>query len=459
VAQLHVMKKLANLFLLLLITLQVSFAQNQAKRKIDVAIDSILNQKYTLNDPGIAILVAEKGEIIYRKAFGSANLELQVPMKADMLFNLGSITKQFTAVAILQLMENNKLSLQDSIQQYIPSFPSKGYTITIEQLLTHTSGLKDYLQIDYQVHYIERRDFEPKELIELFKKEPLAFEPGTKHQYSNTGYFLLGYIIEVVSEKSYEKYLKDHIFDVLGLTNTYYDSANKVFPNRTYGYKKNGNYEKADYWGASIPYAAGGIISNIDDLFKWHMGLKSYKVLKKQTIEKAFTPFKLKDGSTIAYGYGWIVHHTNNLLTIEHGGAITGYRTNEIYYPSKDVFIAILTNCDCSPINELSVSIPGIALGKQLQESIKIDDSTLRKYIGVYKLTTDAKRSIKIVKENGILIAHVSGQEKYPLLFQSDRKFEFKNIQGAKGEFILANEKVLKFIISQNGIYEWKKIE
>ncbi len=452
------MKKLATLFLLCLLV-HKPFAQTPSEKKIATSLDSLLATKYTLKDPGIAVLVSKQGKVIYQKAFGSANLELNVPMTTEMLFNLGSITKQFTAVAILQLMESGKLSLQDSLQRYLPNFPSKGHTITIEHLLTHTAGLKDYLQIDYQVPYMERRDFEPKELIDLFKKQPLEFEPGTKFKYSNTGYFLLGYIIEAITGKTYEKYLQENIFLPLGLNNTYYDSPSKIFQNRTHGYKKVNSYEKADYWGATIPYAAGGLISNIEDLFKWHQALASYKLLKKQTLQKAFSPFRLKDGTLTTYGYGWFINNINNLSSIEHGGAITGYRTNEIHYPSKDVFITILTNCDCAPTNELSVSIPSIVLESPLQKSTKVDDAVLNKYVGLYKLSSDSKRTIKIVKENGTLIALVSGQENYPLLFQSDNKFEFKNIQGAKCEFIIENDKVLKFTVSQNGVFDWLKVE
>jgi CubicO group peptidase (beta-lactamase class C family) len=452
------MKTLLNLIFVFLVSQNTLLAQQTADTRVNKAIDSLLKGKYTLEDPGIAVLVAKKGRIIYRKAFGSANLELKVPMQPEMLFNLASITKQFTAVAILQLIENGKLSLKDSIQQYIPNFPSKAHTITIENLLTHTSGLKDYLQINYNEPFLERKDFEPKELIEYFKNQPLEFEPGTKYKYSNSGYFLLGYIIEMVSGKTYEKYLQDHIFNVLGLKNTYYDNSNRILANRTNGYKKIKDYEKADYWAASIPYAAGGLISNVDDLFAWHNGLQASILLKKQTLAKAYSPFRLKNGIEVNYGYGWIIGNTNNQLSIAHGGAITGYHNNEIYYPNEDIYIVTLSNCECTPIFEISTQISNLVLSKPLQQStIKVDESILNQYIGVYALMTDNKRKIKIVKENGALVAY--NTEKYELVFLSDRKFEFKGILDAKCEFIFEHDQVIKLMVTQNGLYEWKKIQ
>ncbi|WP_431245154.1 serine hydrolase domain-containing protein [Flavobacterium sp. P21] len=421
-------------------------------------LDELLSSKFGPLEPGCEILVAKKGKIVYKNAFGNANLELNVPMKPEMVFKLGSITKQFTAVAILQLVEQGKISLQDSLQKFIPDYPSKSKTITIENLLTHTSGIKDYMQIDYKEPYLERRDFEPKEIIDRFKNVPLEFEPGTKYKYSNSGYFLLGYIIEKISGKSYETYMQENILKPLDLKQIYFDTSNNLIPNRVNGYRKEGKeFKNADYWSMTIAYAAGELISNVDDLFNWNKGLYSYKILKKETLEKAFVPFKLKDGSTIGYGYGWILKNIKGIKSIEHGGAITGFLSNEIYFPEEDVFVVALFNCECAPKEELSVDIASLALGKTFQNEVKVDDALLNNYIGTYTLSIDTKRTIVITKENGHLFAKISGQGTVPLIFQSDTKFQFKNILGAECEFIKENGKVTKFNVSQNGNFEWKK--
>ncbi len=427
---------------------------------IENKIDELLTKQFSQLQPGCEVLVAKHGQIIYKKAYGSADLELNVPLTPDMVFNLASITKQFTAVAILQLVEQGKISLHDSLQKFIPDFPSKGHTITIENLLTHTSGIKDYMQLDYPNSYMERWDYKPKQLIDSFKNYPLEFEPGTKFSYSNSGYYLLGYIIEEITGSRYQSYVQDNLLKPLGLTHTYFDSAGIIIPNRVSGYQKDDTvYKNEDYWSPTIEYAAGGLISNVDDLFKWHKGLYTYQILKKETLQRAFTSFKLKDGTSTDYGYGWFLKTSEGIKSIEHGGGIPGFRTDEIYFPSEDIFIAILCNCGTASIDELSVNISSVALGKSLQSDVTVDPKTLDKYVGVYRLSIDTSRTIIMLKKNNRLFAKASDMEIFPMVFQSETKFEFKNILDAHCEFITENGKVTKINVSQNGHYEWIKTQ
>lgn len=453
---------LALFFLLICIlsiaqTNQDSLARGrEPDRDLEKSMDSLLSSQFTPTEPGISVLVAQKGQIVYRKAFGSANLELTVPLSTGMVFNLASITKQFTAVAILQLLEQGRISLHDSLQKFIPDFPSKGHTITIEHLLTHTSGIKDYLQLNYSGQNMERWDFTPKQVIDSFKNYPLNFTPGTRFSYSNSGYFLLGYIIEKLTGKRYQNYIMDNLLKPLGLTHTCFDSDGNIIPGRVNGYRKeDAGFKNADYWSPTIEYAAGGLISNVDDLLKWHNGLYSYQVLKKETLQKAFIPFQLADGTTTGYGYGWFVKTSNGIQSIEHEGGLPGFKTNEIYYPAEDLFIAILCNNGDVPIDELSASISVIAIGKPLQSDVKVDPKILDKYIGTYKLSIDTNRTITIQRVNDRLIAVVSPTQKIPLLFLSETNFQFKNMLSATGEFIIEEGKVTKFRINQNGRYEW----
>jgi CubicO group peptidase (beta-lactamase class C family) len=454
------MYKSVSIFSICILAFIFSFGQNSKDKTLGKKLDQLLSAKFKPTEPGCEIFIAKKGQVIYKKAFGSASIELNTPVQPDMVFNLGSITKQFTAICILQLVEQGKISLQDSVQQYVKNFPTKGYTITIENLLTHTSGIKDYLQIDYGQPYMERWDFSPAAVIDSFKNQPLEFEPGTKFQYSNSGYFLLGYIIETVTGKTWQEYVKKNIFVPLGLTHTYTDSPNEIIPGRVYGYmNNNGHFEKADYWSATLPYAAGAIISNVEDLYKWHKGLYEYKILKKEILEKAFTSFKLKNGLSTGYGYGWFIKKSNNFFSIEHSGGMVGFVTNEIYYPDEDVFIALLFNSGNAPKDELSVRLSEWALGRSLQPDIKIDESILNKYTGTYLLTLDSTRTIIVKKECGRLIADISGQGTLPLIFETETKFQFKGVLDAKAEFIKENDKFTKFMLYQNGDYEWKKIK
>jgi len=438
----------------------VCIAQPQADDRLAKSIDSLVAPQFQGNQPGVSILIAKKGQVVYQKTFGSASVELDVPLKPELTFDLGSITKQFTAVAILQLVEQGKIALTDSIQRFIKDFPSKGYTITIENLLTHTSGIPDYMQLETGDPYAERKDFTPKAIIDLFKTLPLQFEPGTKFSYSNSGYFLLGYVIAQVSGENYYKYVQDHILTPLGLNHTFLNHPNEIIPNHVNGYKKEGDqYKKADYWSATLPYAAGDLISNTADLFTWHQALYSGKVLKKESLDKAFAPFILKDGTSAGYGYGWYQKDFNGVKSIGHGGAITGFLTDETYYPGQDVYVAILCNCECIAKDDLSLAIAGLALGKPLQTDLVLNDSVLNGYTGTYAMLPDQKRTMVIAKKGDHLVADVKGQGSFELLFQSDTAFDFKGIPGASARFVMENGKVTGFVVEQNGRYEWKKIK
>ena len=203
-----------SIFYLLFISglfLNASIAQTIADKQLTTKFDQLLSDKFKSNETGGTALVARKGQIIYKKAFGMANLELNIPMQTENVFRIGSITKQFTAIAILQLMEQGKLDLQDDITKFIPDYPTHGHKITIEHLLTHTSGIQSYTGMkDFDA--ISRLDKKPEELIAYFKNQPMEFAPGTKWNYNNSGFFLLGYIIEKVTGKTYPEYVEEKIF-------------------------------------------------------------------------------------------------------------------------------------------------------------------------------------------------------------------------------------------------------
>ncbi|HMI79503.1 MAG TPA: serine hydrolase domain-containing protein, partial [Ferruginibacter sp.] len=211
------MKKQNCLLLLSVFLFSASFGQSKLEKQLTKTIDELITTQLENISPGCAVLVAKNGKIVYQKAFGTADLELNVPMQPTMIFNIGSITKQFTAVCILQLAEQGKIALTDSLQKYIPAFPSNGHLITIENLLTQTSGITDYLNLDVSIPNPFRIDWTTKQIIDSLKTLPLEFSPNSKFAYSNSNYFLLGHIIEVASGKSYQEYLKQNILTQLGL--------------------------------------------------------------------------------------------------------------------------------------------------------------------------------------------------------------------------------------------------
>lgn len=444
-----------------------SSGQTLADNDLNKAVDSLISPQFKQNEPGVSILIVRKGNIIYQKAFGSANVELNAAMKPDMVFRIGSITKQFTAIGILQLVEQGKISLQDSIKKYVTDFPSKGYTITIENLLTHTSGITDYSSLNDTTPYIDRWDYTPKFILGKFKNLPLDFKPGAKYGYSNSNYLLLGLIIEAVTKKSYHTYIEENIIKPLGLSHTFYANENTIVPERVEGYTKDkGFYQNCDYQSISLGYACADLLSNTEDLYKWNNALLAYKLVKKETLGKAFTPYKLSDGTFTKYGYGWFIDDLQGDKCIHHEGQTSGFIAEEKYFPNDDIYVAILTNVKSSEDTtdfstnryKLFENISLLAIGKQLQKSITLSDSILNSYVGVYRLSTDKKRTIAISKGKYHLIGQISGQGKVPLIFESETKFSFEGIINASCEFVNENGKTTKIIISQNGQYVWNKI-
>lgn len=419
------MKTFKLLLVLILASASPVLAQPPSKQLI-ADFDKLLAEQFKPGESGCAALVAQKGQVLYKKAFGMADIELNVPMQSDMVFRIGSITKQFTAVCILQLIEQGKLGLQDEITKFIPDYPTQAHKITIEHLLTHTSGIMSYTGMK-TFQDIIRKDMKPEEVIDFFKSQPMEFAPGTKWNYNNSGYFLLGYIIEKVSGKTYPEYLEEYIFKPLAMTNSYFGSNNRIIRNRASGYQpgKDG-IVNADIMSMTIPYAAGSIQSTVEDLYKWHQALHAYKVVKKEILEKAFTEYKLSDGKGTHYGYGWSLSVVQGSPTIEHGGGINGFLTNAIYLPNEDVFVAVFSNSNAKPPNDVSVKMAALTIGKPYNyKEIQLDDAAQESYVGVYENEEGTQRII--TKADKQLFSQRTGGPKYAIKAYENDKFFFPN--------------------------------
>ena len=279
--------------------------QNVAATELAQAIDAMLVEACKPDAPGAAVIVARDGNVVFRKGYGMANLELGVPIAPEMVFRLGSITKQFTAVAILMLAEQGKLALEDDITRFLPDYPTQGHTITVEHLLTHTSGIKSYTSMPEWLA-LRRNDLTVEELIDLFKDQPMEFAPGERWAYNNSGYVLAGAIIEKVSGQTYEQFLEQQIFEPLGMARTCYDRTTRIVPGRVAGYDRGDEgIENAAYVSMTHPYAAGALMSSVDDLQRWDEALFAHRLVKPESLQRAFTPFVLNDGTSAGYGCGW----------------------------------------------------------------------------------------------------------------------------------------------------------
>ena len=354
-------------------------------------IDQILSSNFDPTGPGYSLLIAQGDQVLYQNTSGLANLELGTTMTSDHVFKIASLTKQFTAVAILQLMESGKLNLDDRLSKFIP-IHSK-FPVTIEHLLTHTSGIPNHTNQPYWSAEIAKNDLSIDDQIDLFSKDTLLFEPGTDYSYSNTGYMLLGKIIEVVSGKTYASYVNEFLFAPIALENTTYNSNSKIIRNRASGYSKvDDGYQNATYLSDFIPYSGGGLVSTVKDFFQWHRSLQAGKLISKSNLDLAHTSHTLESGKSVGYGYGWQIGSFENERLIYHSAAINGFLADALFFPNLDLFFVMMTNCDCLP--------PGMSLGPImsmiLKGQVENEDQKSIPYgvndvAGKYLTTEDAK--------------------------------------------------------------------
>jgi D-alanyl-D-alanine carboxypeptidase len=361
-------------------------------------IDRLLLETYAAAEPGAAVLVERNGQVLLRKGYGMANVELGVPIAPEMVFRLGSITKQFTAVAILKLAEAGKLRLDDDITRYLPDFPTHGQKITLEHLLTHTSGIKSYTSLPAWRKVI-REDRTPQQMVDLFKDEPADFAPGEKWLYDNSGYFLLGMVIEKVTGKSYAAALADMLFTPLGLTHTVYGTDAPLLPGRVAGYEGGpGHYRNADYLSMTQPYAAGALLSTVDDLARWERALFSGTLVRPDLLARMTTPYRLKNGKSTGYGYGLGIWTFEGHRVIEHGGGINGFTTELLRLPEDGIVVVVLSNGPGHvPVPDfLGIEIASLLLGKPLDERkpVPVAPALLDRLVGVYRIDAETTRVV-----------------------------------------------------------------
>ena len=368
-----------------------------ARGEIASDLDAISSSYYPANEPGAAVLVMKDGEVLLRKGYGLADLEQGIPIEPDMVFRIGSVTKQFTAAAILLLEEEGKLSVEDDLRKHLPDFPDLSIgerVITIEHLLTHTSGIRSYTDMpDFGRRM--REDMSVEEIIALFRDEPLGFDPGEKYAYNNSGYVLLGAIVEKVSGKTYEAYLREKIFEPLGMSQTYYGSASRIIPKRAQGYDTvNAEFENAEFLSMTIPYAAGSLLSTVDDLAKWDRALYGTGLLSQASLDKWWKPFLLANGESIHYGYGWSISSYEGHRVVGHGGGINGFTCHLLRVPEDRVFVTVLTNKNDEKANPALVArkLAATAIGKPVEEAtVAVAPGSLSRYEGLYRTSAGAR--------------------------------------------------------------------
>jgi CubicO group peptidase (beta-lactamase class C family) len=384
----------------------------EAAQPLAARIDAAIAPYYKAGEPGATVIVVKDGQTVLRKGYGIADTAGMKPMSADMAMRLGSITKQFTAVAILMLAEEGKLALTDEITRFLPDYPTRGKRITVEHLLTHTSGIVSYTsRPEYPLTM--SRDLTVTQMIDSFKNDPLEFEPGTAYRYNNSGYFLLGAIIEKVSGQPYAKYLEQRIFVPLGMENTAYEGFERGKAPRAAGHAPG---EKGFGPSAALsmtqPYAAGSLVSTVDDLARWDAAIAQGKLLTPASWRRAFTPYALADGKSTGYGYGWEVRRLQGAQVVGHGGGINGFATYALRLPEEKVFVAVLSNAEDGVANPAVVAnrAAALAIGRPFPDfkEVVLDAATLERYTGVYQVDQAVTRTFR--RDGDTLVMQRSGR-------------------------------------------------
>ena len=427
----------------LLLFTGLAFPQDVAK-KLDTLLNAYTSQ-YKFNG---VVLVARGEKVLLEKGYGYKDYAKRKLNDPKGVFQVGSITKQFTATVILHLQEEGKLSVQDKLNKYLPDFPS-GSKITIENLLTHTSGIYNYTDDNKFINNESLQHVELSKMISMMKSKPLLFTPGSKFSYSNSNYILLGYIIQKITGKPYEHVVRELIFTPLQMTHSGFDFKNLKDTNRVVGYLAIDKSLQlvAPIVDSSASFSAGAIYSTAEDLYKWDRSLYTEKVVSKSSLQSAFTP-KLNK-----YGYGWFIDSINGKQTIAHNGGIFGFTADFLRIPADDICIIVLCN-KSGNLSPITRGLASILYGLPYEipaekQSVVLPEDVLNQYVGEYWVSNDLKMNVTL--ESGQLKGQLTGQPKVDLFAQRKDLF-FIKVVDAQLEFMRdSTGKVQKVVLYQGG--------
>src|SRR6266496_770007 len=350
-----------------------------ASEQADGVDDYLKSEMTKRHIPGVSVAVIRDGKVILASSYGQANVELSVPVTPDSVFKLASVTKPFTATAIMMLVEEGKISLDGRLAEYLPNLPSQWANVTVRQALSHTSGVADYLQAprwSWQSSW--REDLTPNQFIKFASEAPPVFAPGAGIRYSNTGFYLLGMVIEKVSGKSYGQFVAERIFKPLQMTATRRDTLTEIVPNRVSGYVfGGGTLRNAEYTSETWAYSEGGIISTAADLAKWDAALYTEKLVKRPSLERMWTPAKLKNGRVAVigdngagkpnyYGFGWFIsEHGGHKIVFHPGDKPRFSSTFTRFVDDRLTVILLCNNSDDSPAFAMSLAVADFYLSSR----------------------------------------------------------------------------------------------
>ena len=410
--------------------------------------EQIIEPSVTSNRFMGAVLVAKDGAPLLDKGYGYANLEWQIPNTPTTKFRLGSLTKQFTAAAILLLEERGKLKLDDPVKRYLPDAPAAWDKITIFNLLTHTSGLPSFTEFSEKEGQ-NTIPTTPQQLVARFRYKPLDFKPGEGWHYSNSGYVLLGCLIETISGQHYADFLRENIFAPLGMHDSGYDSNESIIPRRAQGYSPGKEEpQNAGYVHMSVPFSAGGLYSTTHDLLLWEDGLFGGKVLSAASLKEMTSPFKEN------YALGVFVGEHQGHKVVYHDGDIEGFDTYMAYYPADKVVVVVLGNVQSRAISGIGAKLGIVANGGKIvptseRKAVSVPRSVLEKYVGTYALAPTFK--LHFFLDGDQLMTQATGQAAIAVFAESETEFFLKEVDASITFVKNASGDVMSVVLHQNG--------
>jgi CubicO group peptidase (beta-lactamase class C family) len=379
-----------------------------------------------------SILVAQHGKIIVSQGYGMADMKAGIPNAPDTKFRIASVSKEFTAMAIMELQASGKLNIQDSVCKYVPDCPKDWAPITIYNLLTHTSGIPNLTSFP-NYGTIEAEQLTPTQLLADFENKPLNFAPGTKFSYSNSGYDVLGYIIKRVSDESYAEYLEKSIFGPLDMTDSGCDTSHPTAKDHAQGYRYSpSGYEPARFVNMSVPFSAGALYSTVLDLYKWDQAVDAGKLIPNNLMDAMLTGHVAKDGPGSAkYGFGWTISTEFGHKVIWHGGELEGFTSLNSWSPNNDAYVIVLDNMTSPDVLEIGHALAAILFGQKYEvpkehREIALDAGALGKFVGTYQLAPNFVIAITLAGDQ--LSEQATGQKACPIFPESSTEFFLKAV-------------------------------
>ncbi len=419
--------------LLFFVLLSVPAVQKAQDPRTD-SVDKLFAELNNTESPGIAVLVVRDGKILLRRCYGMANLEHKVPITPDTVFDIASVSKQFCGMAVSMLIEQRKISLQDDIRTYIPELPEFGHTITIDHLVHHTSGIRDWpgtlalagWRMDDVISFDQI-------LTMTFNQQDLNFKPGEEYSYSNTGYNLLAELVKRVTGKTFRHWTGENIFQPLGMMNTHFhDDHRELVPNRAYGYARGDDKKFKSVANGLTALGSSSLYTTINDLAKWVINLADPKIGGQAVRERMATQGVLNNGKKIAYAYGLNMGRYRGLKTLSHGGSWASFRTYLVHFPDQRFSVVTLLNYSPSSSGQAAYKVVDIYLADDLKpqpkkaepkkiEPVNVPIQVLDEYVGIYRL--GPAWYVSITREGNKLFSYATEEKKVPMTAQSQTRF------------------------------------